>query len=128
MFVHIIVGLLGVHQPIGAGLPFSMTRYAGSKTAQTLCDLSYQDNETQYACRLIQQVNKGLSQCQQQIQQHIQGLQDVANKKDRLEARLQRITPFKGTSQPSMYSSHISNAKIQHHLKYTIYNTCYTHY
>ena len=86
-----IVGVLGANSKIGRGIPFTMPRYFGAKAGNSLCDLYYEDNEKQYALHLLYQVNTGLIQCKQRTDQLRQELQAVANRRDRLQARLARL-------------------------------------
>ena len=110
---YIIVGLCGVTAQIGAGLPFTLIPYIGTRDAHELCDLYYKENEQQYALTLLHRVDTGLSHCHHEIVQHLQGLQDISDTTKRLEAHLSRITEkfAKQSSHTGMYHSHSSNDK-----------------
>ena len=96
---------------IGAGVPFSLTPYSGATDANNLCDVAYQENETAFVFTLLHYVNRGLTQCNQEIQQHRRQLAAIVAEQERLQARLTRIADnTQELSCAGMYNSASSNS------------------
>lgn len=124
IFHNILVGILGVTTKIGAGVPFSLTPYAGTTDANNLCDVAYQENETTYVFTLLHSVNRGLTQCNQEIQQHRRQLKAIVAQQERLQARLTRIADNTQELSCAGNSKHIRTILIL----YTVHVTTMLHH